>query len=533
MEPASVESTERAPEAPVGPLMGRRRFIRALMGFSVFSTIAMIATPIIGFLIPPKTEGAVGGGRVLAGTTADIPAGSGKVVAMGSKPVIVVNTEAGVKAYLGRVHPPRLHRRLRRHGPPDRLPVPRRPLQPGQRSGRLGPAAATAAPDQRRRRGQQHLPGRRADRWRRARSQRPQRPAGWLEERLRASQLFAALLHVRIPTEARTYYLGGITLFLFGIQVVTGTLLALYYKPTPETAYDSVKFITSTVDFGWLIRSIHHWAANLMIISLVLHLIRIFIQGAYKYPRELIWVVGVGLLAVTIGFGFTGYLLPWDQRAFWATTVGTDMAGAVPGIGDSLLRLLRGGDNVTEATLSRFFGMHVLVLPLLLGGLVAIHLTIVHQLGLASPKRPEPRPGRPVIPPPDGGTERLKPFFPHYILDEVIAWAIILALLVVLASILPAGLEDKADPLKTPEHVKPEWYFLSVYQLLKVVPAIGPLSEKTMGVVIPMLAIAVLLFLPFIDRNPEVMKRRRPIALLAMVVTLLGLVALTVWGQVS
>ena len=153
---------------------------------------------------------------------------------------------------------------------------------------------------------------------------------GWLEERVRARSLFAALLHVRIPASAATYYLGGITLFLFGIQVVTGTLLALYYKPTPDTAYDSVKTITSVVDFGWLIRSIHHWGANLMIVSLVLHLLRIFVQAAYKYPRELIWVVGVGLLGVTIGFGFTGYLLPWDQKAFWATTVGTEIAGSVP-----------------------------------------------------------------------------------------------------------------------------------------------------------------------------------------------------------
>jgi quinol-cytochrome oxidoreductase complex cytochrome b subunit len=361
----------------------------------------------------------------------------------------------------------------------------------------------------------------------------PSGGAGWLEERLRATQLFAALLHVRIPAEARTYYLGGITLFLFGIQVVTGTLLALYYQPTPETAYDSVKSITSTVEFGWLIRSIHHWAANLMIISLVLHLLRIFVQGAYKYPRELAWLAGVGLLVVVIGFGFTGYLLPWDQRAFWATTVGTEIAAAVPGVGDALLRLLRGGDDVTQATLSRFFGMHVLVLPLALGALVAIHLTVVHQLGLANPKRPEPRPGRATNGVADGARERLKPFFPHYVLDEVIAWAVILGVLVVLASVLPAGLEAKADPLKTPEHVKPEWYFLSVYQLLKVVPAIGPVSSRTMGVLIPMAALVVLFLLPFIDRNPEVAKRRRPIAMLAVVVTLVGLAALTVWGQVS
>jgi quinol-cytochrome oxidoreductase complex cytochrome b subunit len=132
----------------------------------------------------------------------------------------------------------------------------------------------------------------------------------WFEERVRATALFNALLHVEIPAEAKTYYLGGITLFLFMVQVATGTLLALYYKPTPEAAYDSVKYITSVVEFGWLIRSIHHWAANGMIIFLVLHVVRIFVQGAYKYPRELIWVFGALLMAVTIGFGFTGYLLP-------------------------------------------------------------------------------------------------------------------------------------------------------------------------------------------------------------------------------
>ena len=361
----------------------------------------------------------------------------------------------------------------------------------------------------------------------------PSGTAGWFEERLRAKSLFAALLHVRIPIEARTYYLGGITLFLFGIQVVTGTLLALYYQPTPDTAYDSVKFIQSTVEFGWLIRSIHHWTANLMIICLLLHALRIFVQGAYKYPRELTWLVGVGLLGVTIGFGFTGYLLPWDQRAFWATTVGTEIASVVPLIGDQLLLLLRGGTDVTGATLSRFFGMHVLVLPLALGALLVVHLTIVHQLGLANPKRPEPRPGEAVAGPPDARPERLKPFFPNYILDEIIAWAAILGILVVLASILPAGLEAKADPLVTPEHVKPEWYFLAVYQLLKVVPAIGPITAQLLGVLIPMIAVVVLLFLPFLDRNPAVAKRRRPIALIAMFAIIVGLAVLTVWGRYS
>ncbi len=337
----------------------------------------------------------------------------------------------------------------------------------------------------------------------------------WLERRTGLGALSGALLHVRIPIESRTWYLGGLTLFLFGLQIATGTLLALYYKPTPDGAYDSVKFITSGVTFGWLIRSIHHWGANLMIICMVLHVVRIFWQGAYKHRREVLWLVGAGLLMVTIGFGFTGYLLPWDQRAFWATTVGTEIAGSVPVVGDSLLNLLRGGADVTEATLSRFFGMHVLVLPLLLASLLAVHLTIVHHLGLANPKKAEPNGPEP------GG--KLKPFFPNYVLDEVIAWYAVLAVLVILASVLPAGLEDKANALETPPHIKPEWYFLFLYELLKMVP-------RLVGIVLPGIALGVLALLPFLDRNPEVRPRKRPIALGIGLLTLAAIAVLTVMG---
>jgi len=343
---------------------------------------------------------------------------------------------------------------------------------------------------------------------------------GWVENRLHLGPFIGALLHVRIPADAKTFYLGGITLFLFGIQVVTGTLLALYYSPTPEAAYESVLSITSDVQFGWLIRSVHHWAANLMLVFLVLHLLRIFAQAAYKYPREITWIVGGGLLLITIGFGFTGYLLPWDQRAYWATVVGTEIAGDVPLIGSSLLLLLRGGAEVSEATLARFFGIHVLVLPLLLGGLVALHLLFVHQQGLANPKRAEPRPGRVAAAQPP---EKLKPFFPDYILDEVIAWYAVLAGLVILASIFPAGLEPKADPLVTPEHIKPEWYFLAVYQLLKLVP-------ETVGVVAPVALVTIIVLLPLLDRNQEIRPRRRPIAIFLALVLLVGMAVLTYYG---
>jgi quinol-cytochrome oxidoreductase complex cytochrome b subunit len=346
--------------------------------------------------------------------------------------------------------------------------------------------------------------------------------AGWLEQRTRLGSLIGASLHVRIPMTARTYYFGGIALFLFGIQVVTGTLLALYFKPTPEAAYKSVQLVTSDVSFGWLIRSLHHWAANLMILFVVLHLARVFAQAAYKYPREITWVVGSGLLLVTLGFGFTGYLLPWDQRAYWATVVGTEIAGGVPLIGDALLQLLRGGTDVTGDTMSRFFGIHVLVLPLALGGLLALHLLLVHQLGLANPKRPEPRVATPEL-----EKEPLRPFFPNYLLDELVAWYVLLAILVVLASLFPAGLEEQANPLQTPAHIKPEWYYLGVYQLLKLVPV------KVLGILAPIVGVAILVVWPFLDRSPEVLVRRRKLVVGGATLVLLALVALTVMGYVS
>jgi quinol-cytochrome oxidoreductase complex cytochrome b subunit len=343
----------------------------------------------------------------------------------------------------------------------------------------------------------------------------PPTPGSWIEQRTGARALLAALLHVRIPVEARTLYFGGIALFLFGIQVATGTLLALYYKPTPEAAYDSVLFVMSDVSFGWLIRSIHHWAANLMILFVFLHLGRVFVQAAYKYPRELTWIVGIGLLGITLVFGFTGYLLPWDQRAYWATVVGTEIAGSVPIVGEQLLLLLRGGVDVTEATLSRFFGLHVLVLPLALAGLLAVHLAFVHQLGLANPKRAEPR-GRP----PEGKTT---PFFPNYVLDELIAWYVVLAILVVLASLFPAGLDEQANPLVTPPHTKPEWYYLAVYELLKLVPRI-------VGILLPVVGLLLLTVLPFLDRSPEVLVRRRLLVVGAGTAVLVGGIALTIRG---
>jgi quinol-cytochrome oxidoreductase complex cytochrome b subunit len=346
-------------------------------------------------------------------------------------------------------------------------------------------------------------------------------PPTWLERHTRISPVFDALMHVRVPMSAQTFYFGGIALFLFLIQAATGTLLTLYYKPTPEAAYTSVQLITSDVSFGWLIRSIHHWAANLMILFVALHLGRVFIQAAFKHPRELTWVFGAFLLMVTLGFGFTGYLLPWDQRAYWATVVGTEIAASVPLVGDTLLLMLRGGTDVTGDTMSRFFGIHVLVLPLTMAALLAVHVVLVHQFGLASRKYPEPRP--PATKQPD---EKLRPFWPNYLVDELVAWYILLAVLVILASVWPAGLEEQANPLETPAHIKPEWYYLGVYELLKLVPRI-------IGILAPIVGIAILVVWPFLETSPEIRMRRRKIAIGGFTLIVLALIALTVWGYVS
>ncbi|MCG3208801.1 MAG: Cytochrome bc complex cytochrome b subunit [Anaerolineae bacterium] len=344
----------------------------------------------------------------------------------------------------------------------------------------------------------------------------------WLDGRYQLAELMGALLHVEIPRSVQTYYLGGIALFFFMVQVVTGILLTLYYQPTPDTAYNSILFIMNEVNFGWLIRSIHAWGANLMVVFTILHLLRVFFQGAYKKPREITWGIGFFLLVITLGFGFTGYLLPWDQRAFWATTVGSEIAGALPLIGEQALIFLRGGADVTARTLTRFYGVHTLILPAMLMALLIIHLTMVHQQGLADPTAKSVNDAST----PARKPKKLLPFFPNYLLDEFIAWYIMLAALVILASLFPAGLEEPADPLRTPPHTKPEWYFLFLYQGLKLVPRI-------MGVIIPIIGGLILLLLPLIDRSPYITARNRPVAIAIGSVTLIAVVALTIWGWLS
>jgi quinol-cytochrome oxidoreductase complex cytochrome b subunit len=212
----------------------------------------------------------------------------------------------------------------------------------------------------------------------------------WLDERFAWRQIWNTIFLRKVPKTTWLYTLGSASLFVAVNQIVTGIMLTIYYVPTPDHAYDSVSYITNQVPLGWLIRGLHHWGASAMVILVFLHMLRIIYYGAYKYPREATWVTGVFLLLITIGFGFTGYLLPWDQKAYWATTVGTRIAGTPPLIGDVMLRIVRGGEELSAVTLARFFGVHVWVLPATLLLLIGIHLYLVIRIGISDvPKKGE------------------------------------------------------------------------------------------------------------------------------------------------
>ncbi len=216
------------------------------------------------------------------------------------------------------------------------------------------------------------------------------RLGNWLDERLGWRAVWETIFLRKIPKVNWLYTFGSATLFLAVNQFVTGILLTIYYVPTPDHAYDSVQYITTQVTAGWFIRGLHHWGASAMVVFTGLHMLRVIFYGAYKFPREMTWFTGVALLIIVIAFGFTGYLLPWDQKAFWATTVGTRMVATPPWIGDILLRIVRGGEELSAVTLARFFGVHVWILPAALLLLVSIHMYLVIRIGISDvPKREE------------------------------------------------------------------------------------------------------------------------------------------------
>ena len=216
-----------------------------------------------------------------------------------------------------------------------------------------------------------------------------QKTFAWLDERLGLQTIYATVLDRKVPKVNWWFTLGSASLFLFLLQGITGIMLTVYYIPSPDHAYDSIQFIMTGVSFGWLIRGIHHWGASLMVLIVFFHMLRTYFFGAYKYPREFTWVTGVLLLLLTLGMGFTGYLLPWNQRAYWATTVATSIAGTVPFLGNFINQALRGGMDLSAVTLARFFSVHIWWVPAMIGALIGVHLYMVIRLGISSVPKEE------------------------------------------------------------------------------------------------------------------------------------------------
>jgi len=349
----------------------------------------------------------------------------------------------------------------------------------------------------------------------------------WFDERLNLAPLVAGLeANLRKPVPAHVnwlFTLGSAIAALIGVQIFTGILLLIYYRPGVDTAYQSIVRIMDEVPLGGFMRSLHVWGADLIVIFLILHMVRVFVYAGYKKPRELTWIIGVLLFAVILIFGFTGYLLPWDQLAYWGTVVATEAPASIPVVGPITREFMLGGSEVGDPTLGRFFALHVVVLPLVLLKLMALHLFLIRYQGISSLRRtdePDPTPNEIRA---EGG----EPFFPHHVLRDLTTTYLVLGLLVSLAILYPAHLGDPADPLTTPLGIKPEWYFLPAYQLLKYV-------SEVVGVQIPPLFIGVLVLLPLLlDRSPERHPKRRLRAIGVGAVVLGLIVLLGLLGHVS
>lgn len=360
---------------------------------------------------------------------------------------------------------------------------------------------------------------------------------GWFEERLNLKNTLNWFLYRKVPKGVGWWYtLGSATLTVLIIQIVTGIFLMLNYSPSPDHAYDSVQYIMGQVAFGSLIRSIHFYSASAMVILVVLHLVRVYFMAAYKYPRELTWVVGVILLLLVMGSSFTGYLLPWDQRAYWATNVASGIAGEVPLIGQWVQQVLIGGSQIGAITLTRFFTFHVGLIPALIVLLVGLHIFLVIRQGISAP------PGtinfKPVQTDKNeeylGEYEKTKKggesFFPETILRDAFVSLFIFAVLMFLAVVFPHVSEAPADPTSTTYNPRPEWYFLFLFQFLKLFP--GSL-ESVAAVLIPLLVIILIFIVPFLSRGLHRAWSKRKVSLAVGGFFVAAILALEVTGAIS
>lgn len=344
----------------------------------------------------------------------------------------------------------------------------------------------------------------------------------WFQERLPIENIRHTVMKKTVPVHRHSvwYYFGGVSLFLFIIQVATGILLLLYYKGSEELAFESIRFIMSRVEFGWLIRSIHSWAANLFVLSAMIHMFSVFFTKAYRKPREITWFTGMLMFFLALGFGFSGYLLPWNELAFFATKVGTDIVKAVPFFGEQIMIFLRGSEDVTGATLSRFFGFHVAVFPAVFTVLLGVHLALVQIQGMSEPI--------------EGKSKKSMPFFPNFLLRDLLLWLIVLNILAILAVFFPWELGVKADPFApAPAGIKPEWYFMFMFQTLKYIPGnMLFLEGEVFGVLLFGIAGMLWTFIPFWDRKSAQGARNRLLNYIGLAV-IAYIIVLTILGWLS
>ncbi len=341
------------------------------------------------------------------------------------------------------------------------------------------------------------------------------RLAGWLKERVPLQgEVLRELTNEPVPNHLKRWWfcLGGTPLYLFVVQIVTGILLAIYYQPAPSTAYESVRYITHDVSYGWYFRSVHKWAATLMIAAVILHQMRVFFTGGYRKPREVNWMIGMFLLLCTLVIGFTGYSLVYEQLSYWGATVGANIAENVPLLGGLMKRLLLGGDVYNEKTLPRFFILHAAVLPVTMILLIGVHILLIRLHGITEFRFADEARDKP----------KYFNFFPDHAYTELIIGLTLMILLSVLATVLPAGMGPRADPLTTPEVIKPEWFFYVTFRWLKLFS--GTAAVLSMGFIV-----FVMFLWPFIDGWVRKHTRFQEASVWIGMVAVLAIIGLTVW----
>jgi quinol-cytochrome oxidoreductase complex cytochrome b subunit len=337
----------------------------------------------------------------------------------------------------------------------------------------------------------------------------------WFRERLPVSQdQILQVLDEPVPNHLRRWWfcLGGTPAYLFVVQIATGILLAFYYQPSATTAYESVRYITNEAAYGWYFRSVHKWAATLMIAAVVLHQMRVYFTGAYRKPREINWMIGICLLLCTLVIGFTGYSLVYEQLSFWGATVAANICDTVPFVGSFAKQMLLAGESYNNETLPRFYILHAAVLPVTLILLLVVHIGILRMQGVTE-FRFEDEPA---------GTPEHFPFFPDHLYTELIIGLLLMIALSVLATVLPAEMGPRADPLTTPEVIKPEWFFYATFRWLKLFS--GTAAVLSMGFIV-----FVMFVWPFIDGWIRRSTRYAEASVWIGIVGVALIVGLTVW----